>query len=97
MGIKREISEDYIQRCVQLCQGGYSKLSDSKEKIRTGLMEKYGLNGNSEEVSRLIAICEETIFNFLDIKMSNGKRSFGWPNYHEKELREILSTALQTT
>jgi hypothetical protein len=92
-----EIADDYLKRCVEICQGGYSKLSVSKKEIRMELMEKYVLDGNKEEVSRLITLCEETIFEFLDIKMANGKRSFSWPKYHESELRNRLSTALQIT
>lgn len=91
----KKISEDYLQRCIEICQGGYSKLSFSKEMIRIELMEKYSLNGNKEELSRLIALCEETVFDFLDPVMSRGNRSFGWPEYHELELKNRLSTALQ--
>jgi hypothetical protein len=91
----RKIGDYYLQRCIEICQGGYSKLSFSKEEIRAELIERYGLNGNREEVSKLITLCEETIFNFLDPLMCQGSRSFGWPEYHEQELRKKLNTALQ--
>ena len=91
----KEIGEDYLRKCIEIGHGGYSKLSFSKEEIRIELIGRYGLNGNREEVSKLITLCEKTIFDFLDIKMSRGNRSFGWPEYHEQELRNRINTALQ--
>ena len=93
--LKEELKEEYVLRCAKICQEGYSKLSFSKEEIRTELMEKYRNNGNEKEVSGLIIKIERAVFDFLDIKMSRGQRSFGWPHYHEETLMKEINTALQ--
>ena len=91
----KKIGEDYLQRCAEICREGYCKLSFNREKIKEELINKYGINGNKDYVSGLIAICDQIVFDFLDVAMSRGNRSFGWPEYHEQELRNRINTALQ--
>lgn len=92
----KEMSEDYLQRCAEICRDGYGKLSLNREKIKEELISKYGINGNKNHVPELIAICDQVVFDFLDVVMSRGSRSFGWPDYHEQELRNRISIALQS-
>jgi hypothetical protein len=93
--LKEKLKEDYLRQCAELCRRGYSNLSFNREKIKKELISKYGINENKNYVSGMIKICEEVVFDFLDGAMSRGSRSFGWPDYHEQELRNRLSTALQ--
>lgn len=96
MDLKEKLIEEYLNRCRIICREGYSKLDYQRENIKKYILGYFIDGHNKEKISELVNICDKTLFDFLDIEMSRGRRTFGWPNFHEKEMKRLLNNALQT-
>jgi len=97
MNLAEQLKEEYLRRCADYCNhGGYSRLEFEREKIRREMVDKYGVNGNREEIFRKIMICEETVFSFLEELSKQKFRHYMWiTDFYEKKLIGRLNTALQ--
>jgi len=92
------LQEQYQRQCSWRCNhGGYTRLESEKEKIRLYLVDKYGINGNREEVLKRVMICEKTVFSFLEELSEDKFRHYMWiTDFHKKELTDRLNIALQS-
>ena len=96
-GFEQELAEEYLQACMGVSKcGGYTRLSNSKEEIRNGLLEKHANNGNGKRVARLLRIYQGAVFGFLEPRAGR-ERFWTWPEKYDGEIRERINTALQST
>ncbi len=98
MGFEELLKKEYLARCANLCNhGGYSRLESEREQIRKEIIDKYGTNGNRDEVSRKVLVCERIVFDFLEELTQQKFKHYMWiPDFYEKKLEDKVSSALQS-
>jgi len=99
-----KIVDEYLSRCRKSCDNGcYYGLRKDQEILRTGTFDSFKIDGHGsrrkkedlEGISAALGKCEQILFDFF-LELSKTERIFGWPKYHEPELRKRINTALQT-
>jgi hypothetical protein len=99
-----KVVDAYLLRCRKSCDNGcYYELMRDQAQLRTDTFDSFKIDEHGsrrkkedlERISAILGICEKNVYDFMD-EISSTERTFGWPKYHEPELRKRINTALQT-
>ncbi len=85
--MEREILEEYLLRCSEICErGGYTALSSSFDRIKGFLVISFPF----EKIEKLLDSYLRVTLEYCEELMKDGTRIFGWDDINESMLRERL-------
>jgi hypothetical protein len=94
MELKEAVCEEFLSLYKAMGKSGnYTNLSSDENRAEVkAYLREYFKNSpyNQEEVKKLVERGDKVIFDFLDAKMTNGKRPLSFMDFHEEELRREL-------